>query len=148
MGAPYSEDLRWKVVKAYEREEGSMRVLAKRFSVGLGFVRDLMKLYRETGDVKPRAYQRGVKPKVRGAGEEAVREWLREEPDLTLEALCARYQEAFGVGVSISAMDRALKRLKIRRKKRPSTIPSVRASRSNENGPAIKKAFRSISPST
>jgi transposase len=42
MGAPYSEDLRWKVVEAYEREEGSMRVLAKRFSVGLGFVRDVM----------------------------------------------------------------------------------------------------------
>lgn len=51
-----------------------MRVLAKRFSVGLGFVRDVMKRYRQTGGVKPKAYQQGVKPKVRGVGEAEVRE--------------------------------------------------------------------------
>lgn len=139
MGAPYSEDLRWKVVQAYERGEGSMRVLARRFSVGLGFVRDLMKLYRETGGVKPKAYKRGVKPKVKGAGEAALRKWLQEAPDLTLAALGARYQEAFGVSVSTSAMDRTLKRLNIRRKKDLPTPPRSKRAGSKATGKVSRK---------
>jgi transposase len=107
-----------------------MRVLAKRFSVGLEFVRDIVKRYRETGEVKPSAYQREVEPKVRGVGEEVVREWLSKEPDLTLETLCARYKEAPGVGVSASAMDWGLDRLNFTRKK---------VSQSNRGGPPIKK---------
>ena len=35
---PYSDDLRQKVVDAYQQEEGSQRELAKRFSVSLSFM--------------------------------------------------------------------------------------------------------------
>jgi transposase len=117
MGAAYSEDLRRKVVDAYAQQEGSMRVLARRFKVSLGFVRDLLKRYRATGEIKPRAYRRGVKPKVDAAGEHYLRELIRQEPALTLWALSERYECHWGIKVSKSAMDQTLRRLKITRKK-------------------------------
>src|SRR5512134_2783368 len=117
MGAAYSEDLRRKVVAAYAQREGSMRVLARRFKVSLGFVRDLLKRYRATGEIKPRAYRRGVKPKVDAAGEHYLRELIRQAPALTLWELSERYERHWGVRVSKSALDRTLRRLKITRKK-------------------------------
>ena len=35
---PYSTDLRQKIVDAYKKGEGSLRAIAKRFSVSLHFV--------------------------------------------------------------------------------------------------------------
>src|SRR5512143_2142472 len=128
MGAAYSEDLRRKVVDAYAQREGSIRVLARRFKVSLGFVRDLLKRYRVTGELKPRAYRRGVKPKVEAAGEHYLRELIRQEPALTLWELSARYERRWGVRVSKSAMDRTVRRLKITRKKNSITIRTATAS--------------------
>src|SRR5512143_1552121 len=113
MGMAYSEDLRRKVVDAYAQREGSMRVLARRFKVSLGFVRELLKRYRATGTIKPKVYRRGVKPKVDEAGEHYLQELVRQEPALTLWALSARYERHWGVRVSKSALERALRRLKI-----------------------------------
>lgn len=145
MPAPYSQDLRRKVVQADERGEGSMRVLARRFSVGLGFVRDLIKRYRETGEVKPKASRRGIKPKIRGAGEEAVRKWVRETPDLTLNELCQRYQAIFNQKVSKSAMDRTLKRLNLTPKKRHSKTLSGKASGFKGDGLNIQEKVSAYS---
>lgn len=117
MGAAYSQDLRRKVVDAYAQREGSMRVLARRFKVSLGFVRDLLKRYRTTGELQPTAYRRGAKPKVDAAGEHYLRELIRREPALTLWELSARYERRWGISVSKSAMDQTLRRLKITRKK-------------------------------
>jgi transposase len=138
----YSEDLRRKVVDAYAQREGSMRVLARRFKVSLGFVRDLLKRYRTTGELKPKAYRRGVKPKVEAAGEHYLQELVKQEPALTLGELSARYERRWGVWVSKSAMDRTLRRLKITRKKtalrsapRPRTgsAPASRVSRGHRS---------------
>jgi putative transposase len=117
MGAAYSQDLRRKVVDAYAQREGSMRVLARRFKVSLGFVRDLLKRYRATGTLKPKAYRRGAKPKVDEAGEHFLRELIQQEPALPLWELSERYEQRWGVAVSKSALDRTLRRLKITRKK-------------------------------
>jgi transposase len=45
----YSLDLRQKVIDAYNRKEGSQRQLAKRFSVSLSLIQDLLKRYGEDG---------------------------------------------------------------------------------------------------
>jgi putative transposase len=113
----YSEDWRRKVVDAYAQREGSMRVLARRFKVSLGFVRELLKRYRTTGTIKPKAYRRGAKPTVDAAGEHFLQELIKQAPALTLWALSERYERRWGVTVSKSAMDRTLRRLKITRKK-------------------------------
>src|SRR5512143_2029950 len=127
-GMAYSEDLRRKVVDAYAQREGSMRVLARRFKVSLGFVRDLLKRYRATGELQPKSYRRGVKPKVDEAGEHYLRELIRQEPALTLWELSERYEHRWGVRVSKSALDRTLRRLKITRKKNRITIRTAPAS--------------------
>src|SRR5512143_1254465 len=105
MGAASSEELRRQVVDAYAQREGSMRVLARRFKVSLGFVRDLLKRYRTTGALKPQAYRRGVKPKVDEAGEHSLREWVRQAPALTLWEWSERYERRWGITVSKSALD-------------------------------------------
>src|SRR5512134_3360554 len=117
MGAAYSQDLRRKVVEAYEQREGSMRVLARRFKVSLGFVRELLKRYRTTGEIKPKVYRRGAQPKVDEAGEHYLQDLVKQEPALTLWELSERYERRWGVSVSKSALDRTLRRLKITRKK-------------------------------
>lgn len=123
-----------------------MRVLARRFSVGLSFVRDLIKRYRESGQFQPKAYRHGFKPKIRGAAEEAVQKWVQEAPDLTLNALCQRYHETFNQKIGKSTMSRALKRLGLTRKKRPAKIPSVKASGFKGDGSPIKRGSRPIGP--
>ena len=43
MPAPYSNDLRWKVVNAYQNDEGNQQEVAQGFSVSLSFVKRLWK---------------------------------------------------------------------------------------------------------
>jgi putative transposase len=117
MGAASSEDGRRQVVEAYTQREGSLRVLARRFKVSLGFVRELLRRYRATGELKPKAYRRGAKPKGDEAGEPSLRDLVRQEPALTRWELSARYESRWGVTVRTSAMDRTLRRLKMTRQK-------------------------------
>jgi putative transposase len=139
----YSEDLRRPVVAAYAQREGSMRVLARRFKVSLGFVRDLRKRYRTTGELQPKAYRRGAKPKVEAAGEHYLQALIKQAPALTLWELSERYERRWGVRVSKSAMDRTLPRLRITRKKtalrstprqRPRSAVTSEVSRGHRSG--------------
>src|SRR5512143_2640294 len=148
MGAASSEELRRQVVDAYAQREGSMRVLARRFKVSLGFVRDLLKRYSVTGELKPRAYRRGVKPKVDAAGEHYLQELVRQAPALTLWEVSARYERHWGVRVSKSAMDRTLRRLKITRKKNRITIRTATASGFSTFERGIEKTSLRYPPSS
>ena len=56
---PYSLDLRRRVLGAWQRGEGSQRQLASRFAVHLTFVRNLLRLYRQTGSIEPRPHGGG-----------------------------------------------------------------------------------------
>ena len=53
MPRPYSIDLREKIVTAYGNQEGSMQKWAKRFKVSKKFVADLLKRFKETGQIAP-----------------------------------------------------------------------------------------------
>ena len=44
--APYSIDLRQKILSAWENKEGTQRELAERFKVSLSFIRDFLRRYR------------------------------------------------------------------------------------------------------
>ena len=52
----YSNDLRKKIIEAYQRKEGSLRKLAKRFSVSFSFVWRLVKRFRKSGSVAPKPH--------------------------------------------------------------------------------------------
>jgi transposase len=118
MPAPYSLDLRQKVVEAYVNKEGSIRTLAKRFRISKNAVSGFLARFRATGKVDPKRREvPGRPPRIDEEGAQYFTEVLQREPDLTLDELCQRFEARFGQPVSTSAMDRGLKKHGITRKK-------------------------------
>src|SRR5919106_3930839 len=116
MPAPYSLDLRQKVVEAYVNKEGSIRKLAERFKISKNAVSSAR--FRDTGKVHPKRREVPGNPaKIDEERAQYLAEVLQREPDLTLNELCQRFEAHFGHSMSTSAMDRGLKKHKITRKK-------------------------------
>lgn len=121
---PYSQDLRFRIVQAYERREGSMRQLATRFAVSLSCVCALITRHRATGSVAPKPHGGGYPAKLQPAGLEVVQGLVQAEPDATLKELCTRLHTATQVTVSRPTMSRLLRKLNWPRKK---NVPRRRA---------------------
>ena len=106
---PYSEDLRWRVVRAVligtPRED-----VAARFLVSVPTIERWLRLKRETGGLAPKPVPGPVAVKT-NALLEALPERLAEHADATLEEQCSWWQEVSGVEVSTATMSRALTRL-------------------------------------
>jgi transposase len=115
----YHIDLRQRVVDAYQKGEGSVRELAARFKVAVKTVQNYLNLVRDTGSVAPRPHGGGSKPKLDDAGVQEVRAVVEEKSDRTLAEIVAEMERRGHVRVSDSTVCRALKRLRITRKKRP-----------------------------
>jgi transposase len=110
----YSQDLRQRVIDTVERGEGSLRQIARRFLVSLSFVTRLLRHHRETGSVEPKPHRGGRPPALGPADLERLRQLNREQPDATLEEL----RQRLSVDCSLMAISRALRKLKITRKKK------------------------------
>jgi transposase len=110
----YSQDLRQRVIDTVERGEGSLRQIARRFLVSLSFVTRLLRHHRETGSVEPKPHGGGRPPALGPADLERLRQLNREQPDATLEEL----RQRLGVACSLMAISRALRKLKVTRKKK------------------------------
>jgi len=121
---PYSLDLRRRVLDAYRNGEGSQRRLAARFSVSLSFVRNLLRLVRETGGASPRPRGGGHRPKLDPQAMSAVVRLVRATPDATLDELREQVLRQTGREVSRATMCRAVRRAGWRRKK---NVPRQRA---------------------
>ena len=117
MPAAYSIDLRQRIWDAYEAKEGSQRQLAKRFRVSLSFVRDLMRHYREQNTLQPKPHGGGAVAKIGVEAQALIAEWVKQQPDLTLEELCERLEQECSIRVAISTMWRALEQMKLSLKK-------------------------------
>jgi transposase len=65
MPRPNDIDLREKIVTAYGNQEGSMQKLAKRFKVSKIFVADLLKRFKDTGQIAQKPHGGGHPPSVR-----------------------------------------------------------------------------------
>jgi transposase len=113
-----SPDLRERIVQAYLNGEGSQKHIAQRFSVSQRTVRRLVKLFRTTGSLLPRTRFNGRSPILGPQDRQGLLQRFKENPDLTQEQLARRLTEA-GRPVSQQTVSRALKRLRITRKKRP-----------------------------
>jgi transposase len=110
---PYSNDLRERIIQAYDRKIVTQKEVAERFGVSVPWVKKLLRHYRETGSVAPRPYKRGRKPVFEGEKLEELKNQVRKDPGATLQELLERS----GANGSIMAVFRALKRLGCRRKK-------------------------------
>lgn len=119
MAAPYSEDLRRKVVQACERGTQSQREVAELFNVSLSFVESLLRQYRRSGgELVPQRRKRGRHELLNDACRQQIRRWLQKQPDLTLQELIGRLRTSKSIAVSAPTMSRALHQMGMRRKKR------------------------------
>lgn len=118
MPAPYSNDLRKKVINVIKDDNQTISLAAKRFNVSYDFVYALWNNYQITGSIEPKKVGGYTKPKVDSIGEEQIKQWLTENPSLTLEELCDKYEQNFQIKIGKSSMDRALKRANITVKKK------------------------------
>jgi transposase len=129
MAQPYSNDLRCKLLEAYEAGAGSLRALALQFRVSWGYSKKIRAQQLLTGS-KERLVQsrRGPVSRVTEAVKEQLRRLLEQQADLSLEELRQALAAAgAGVQLSRSRMGQVVQQLGLRRKKNPSTPRNVTA---------------------
>ncbi len=117
---PDSTDLRERVVAACDACDGTRDQIAARFSVSISWVRKILKQRRDTGVIGPKSHGGGRAPAFDDAAAAHLRKAVRADDDATLEELA----RASAVACSVPAVDRALARLGITRKKSRGGRPS------------------------
>lgn len=75
-----SQDLRERIVAAYDRGEGTRAQIARRYDVSEGMVKKLLQQRRRTGDIAPRHRFSGAKPKNHSKASAASQASSSEEP--------------------------------------------------------------------
>lgn len=115
MGA-YSQDLRDRVLNGLERGEGASSI-ARRLEVSLRWVYHVKARYEKNGDRT--AQKLGGYRRSRVAGMESrLREWIREDVDMTLAELSERLA-AQGVTIKTTALWHQLDKWNLTLKKNP-----------------------------
>ena len=117
----YSQDLRQKIIDAYNNKEGSYRNLAKRFYVSLSFIQTLLGRYLDTGSIEPLPHGGGNASKIKDEHLETLYNLVAENNDATLKELCIQMESKTQLKISRAAMGRTLQKLQLTRKKKPST---------------------------
>jgi len=135
MPQAYSDDLRRKLLEAYEAGQGTLRELAKQIRVSWGYSKKIRAQQLRSGR-KERAQQRRHGPlgRVTPEVQQQLRSALRQQPDLTLAELQQRIQQRTGVELRRSWLWVWLQRLGLRHKKNRSGRKSKRAARTSGVG--------------
>lgn len=118
-----SLDLRQRILDAYDQDEGTREVIARRFRVSLGMVKKLLQQRRHTGDIAPRHHLAGRKPLITATHRSQLRGLLVKKNDLTLREL----RQALGLPCSVQALHVVLGKLGLTYKKRHSKPVNRRA---------------------
>lgn len=111
----YSEDLRQRVVGAVDAGMPRPEV-ARLFQVSVATIKRYLKRRRDAGHLRP-GRSPGRPPGIAPAQYPALAAQVAARPDDTLAQHCARWQAEQGDAPSIWALQRALARAKITRKK-------------------------------
>lgn len=117
MPAPYSMDLRTRAVAAAREGDLSRAEVARQFKISERTLYHWLELEQSEGTLTPRPHGGGQAPIIDAAGLEVLRSIVDANNDRTLEEYCALYAQQTGIRPSTSAMDRALVRGRITRKK-------------------------------
>ena len=110
---PLSQDLRQRIVTAYEAGEGTYLVLSKRFAVSESVVGKLVRQYRELGTLETQMHRRGRKPAVTDEIESALLKHLEQHPDATV----LERRDALGLNCTEKTLWQTLRKLGWRYKK-------------------------------
>ena len=107
---PYSQDIRERIIQAYLNGEGSQRVIARRFTVSLSFVRDLLCRFRRTGTFAPAPRRSLPSYKLDAESLALLLQLAANNPTLSLSGLCRILSCRRNIRVSRSTVWRAIKR--------------------------------------
>src|SRR3954464_9244253 len=123
MPAPYSQDLRDRVVSAVSNGS-SARGAAKRFGIGIGTAVRWAQRLRAEGHARARAMGGDHRSRLTGH-REAVLTLIAHQPDLTLKEIRGALIERHGVTVGVGTVSRFLKSHNITLKKTKAAKPAV-----------------------
>ncbi len=115
MPAPYSPDLRRRVLHACAMVEGSRAELARRFQVSERSVYLWLRQERDEGRTTPKPHAGGRTSRFEPAVVQAIH---TDQPDVTLAECATRYEARTGVPISLSSVERLVQELDLRRKKK------------------------------
>ena len=133
MPAPYSSDLRARVIAAHRTGLGSREHLAALFKIGTATVYRWVHAERTTGRVSALPATSGKKPKIHPDEYDRLKRLVMVNSDRTLLELAKLWEAETGMLVDKSTLGRTLHRAGISLKKRPSvrrsaTVRSTRKS--------------------
>lgn len=120
MPGPYSNDLRSRVLQACDEGERPSSV-AKRFRVGRASVYLWLKQRREEGGDCPKKMGGGPQPVIRDAAEATLKRLVESDNHLTLAQYRDKLADETGTRVHPWTVGRALRRLRLTRKKEDPT---------------------------
>jgi transposase len=125
MATAYSDDLRRKLLEAYERNEGSLPELADRFSVSVAWAKKISAHKTRTGKMeRSPGRRRGPASKITEEIQKELRGWIAAQSDLTLAEMQLRLYEQRKLEVSVSRLWTVLRSMGMRLKKSRSMPPS------------------------
>jgi transposase len=113
----YSLDLRQRVVRAYEQGQRTVVEVAEQFSVSPGFVKKMLRQWRETADLSPLPHGGGKPASLTLRQRQLLRRKVRQQGDISLSELQDYLREEEQVEVHVSTICRALRRSDLPRKK-------------------------------
>lgn len=118
MPAPLSNDLRHRIIDAYELGNTSASKLAARFSVSAVTVWRLINRYKESGSCTPKAHGGGMPARIGINEVDRLVAVVGDKPDGTIAEFAATYRKRFRTKCSDASMCRALSRFGITSKKK------------------------------
>jgi transposase len=135
MARPYSNDLRCRILKAYERGGVSQRELAERYQVSLPYVKKIRRQQLRTGRMeRPPERRPGPARRITPTIAAQLREWVRGSPDLTLAELQQKMAQSCRVHTSLKPIWWVLQEMGLRLKKNRSTPRSKRRPQPGSGG--------------
>ena len=111
MPRAYSDDLRCKLLEAYEAGQGSLQESAKQFRVSWGYSKKIRAQQLRTKRKEAEQLRHGPASRLTPAVEQQLRSALPQQPDLSLAEVQQRLAERAGIGISRSRLWVWLQRL-------------------------------------
>jgi transposase len=118
--APYSLDLRRRVVAAVLAGHATQAEIAERFAVSLTTVENWLRRFRATGALDPTDQRHGPRRLLSDDDDARIAAYLEADNDLTLDELAERFSDETGRAVSDTTIFRSLVRSHLTRKKKRS----------------------------
>lgn len=125
MAAALSEDLRWRIIKAWRAGKPTAVELAERFGVGEATVKRLKRTFRETKDVRRKPHGGGVPRIITPEQESLVEALVQQHPDWSEDQYAEYLAEHHDIQASGVTVGRTIRRMGYSVKKSPSSRQSA-----------------------